>query len=138
MKKNNSKEKIRYSVSVTEELDKRVEKYQQSEKINSKRETVSRLLEMALDALEKPKEQPSIRKILSAMHTELLFNQLLVKENNLMTRVLNPEELRELSKKDEVKFNDDAIEKFENWKKNLAQETTDLFNGKLKDSEEEN
>ena len=55
-----------------------------------------------------------------------------------MTRALNPEELRELSKKDEVKFNDDAIEKFENWKKQLAQLAEDTFNGKLKDSKEKN
>lgn len=141
MEKNNSKEKIRFSVSVSEELNKRVEKYQQSQKINSKRETVAKLLELALNALEKPQEGLSIREILATMHTELKFNQMLIQENNLMARVLNHEELIELSKKDEIKFNDDAKEKFENWKKQLAQVAEDTFDGKLKkdskDSEEE-
>lgn len=136
MEKNNSKEKIRYSVSVSEELNKRVEKYQSSKKINSKRETVTKLLEIALDALEKPQEGLSIRKILATMHTELLFNQRLVKENNLMTRVLNFEEIRDLSKKDEIKFDDKANEKFKSWKKKYAQITEDTFDGKLKDSKE--
>ena len=64
MKKNNSKEKIRYSVSVSEELDKRVEKYQSSEKIKSKRETVTKLLEIALNALEKKVRDFQLSKFL--------------------------------------------------------------------------
>ena len=68
------------------------------------------------------------------MHTELLFNQRIIKENNLMTRVLNIEELTELSEKDEVKFHDKANKKFESWKENISSQVNNKFNGNDKDS----
>ena len=51
-----------------------------------------------------------------------------------MTRVLNIEELTELSEKDEVKFHDKANKKFESWKENISSQVNNKFNGNDKDS----